>query len=173
MRLLIPLLGIVFYGFLLHGWWRYGRVPTVLWFEVERNKHPGTYWSFLALAAAVWVCLVAYVGLALIQPERAPRFYRADALTMPEWVFMATLAGGITLFCVMAFRDHQRKRLAEEIRRTADDLSPDEEGWGIEDAVAFYKLTELRQLQVALLRAPKGYRQLAVAMKHVERDWPK
>ena len=173
MRLLTPLLGIVFYGFLLHGWWRHGRVPTVLWFEADREKHPGTYWSFLAIAATAWAWLVGYVGLALIQPERAPRFYRADPLTKPEWVFVATLAGGITFFGVMAFRDWQRRRLAEAIRRTADDLSPDEEGWGIEAAVALYKLTELHQLRDELLRAPKGYRRLADAMKCVERDWPK
>lgn len=171
MGFLLPCLGMVFLGFLLRAYWKSGRIPTVLTFEADRAKNPAAFWVFYSIAALAWCWLVGYLLRGLLHPEAAPRLYQKTRLDWGWWLNATVLSLCICFFAGMELKRFLRRRLIVNIKSAADDASPDEDGWGLEDADLFYRWRELRRLRAELLKMPKGYRRVADAMKRVERDW--
>ena len=115
--------------------------------------------------------MIGFIARGIFIPETAPYLYRKTGFGWWSGLYAAVLFLGICLFAWMELRDTLRKILLSNIEKQADDLSPMEDGWGLEQAGALYRLRELKQLQVELLKMPKGYRRITDAMKRVERDW--
>ena len=171
MGFLLPCLGLVFFGFVLRACWKSGRIPTVLTFEADRTKNPVVFWVFYSIAAIAWCWLAGYLFRGALYPETAPRLYQKTRLDWGGWLNATVLSLCICFFAGMELKNFLRRKLIANIRSAADDGSPAEDGWGLEEAGLFYRWRELRQLHAELLKMPKGYRRVADAMKRVERDW--
>lgn len=162
---------MVFLGFLLRGWWKSGRVPTVLTFEADREKNPMLFRGFYSLAVIAWCAAAGFLVRGAFYPEAAPYLHRKAGFGWGWWLNVAVFSFFICLFIALELKNFLRRRLVANIKSAADDASPDEDGRGLEDADAFYRWRELRQLRNKLLKMPKGYRRVADAMKEIERDW--
>lgn len=171
MGFVIPVLAVAFFALLLRGWWRIGYVPTVLWFNAERSNNPLAFWPFFLLGVGAWCWFVGYLVLAILDPSMAPQLHGKDRLDAGELIWAGVMLLGSGLFAWWELRDSLRRRLIAAVKALADDLSPDEEGWGVEEAELYYSLKELKRLRKELERIPKGHRQLKAAMQHIERGW--
>lgn len=143
----------------------------MLSFEADRAKSPVLFWAFYSISALAYCWFAAYLLRGLLYPETAPQFHRKTGFGWGWRLNVAVLCLCICFFAGMELKKFLRRRLVANIKSAADDGSPDEDGWGLEEADLFYRWRELRQLHAELLKMPEGHRRLVDAMKRVERDW--
>ena len=172
MRILIPALFLLLYGFAVRAYWKSGRVPTFLWFEASRDNEPRAYWTFFGLAVGVLILGFGLFARALLFPETAKHLYRQDPLSTNEWIWIGSLMLLVCLIVSWELRNAYTRHLIAAIENIADNLEPDEEGRSLELVTCIYSWRDLRLLRSELNKRPKGYRRLVDAMKRVELTWP-